>query len=84
MAECTLRASQGACSPQPINEVGETSAFAGQVAQDLFSVYTNSEIRQFLEELKMHCLDKLHKQLEQAREEHQRLDDDFGKLQREI
>jgi len=67
--------------PQPISEI---SAFAGQVSQELFSVYTNSEIRQFLEELKQTRLDRLHKQLEQARDEHQRLDDDFGKLQREI
>jgi hypothetical protein len=70
--------------PQPINEISEISAFAGQVAQDLFSVYTNSEIRQFLEEIKQKCLERLHRHLEEARNEHQRLDDDFIKLQKEI
>ena len=66
---------------QPTNEVSE---FAIKAAEDLFNRYTNSEIREFLEELKQHCLDRLHDQLERARDEHQRLDDDFGKLQKEI
>jgi len=67
--------------PKPINVVSE---FAIKAAEDLFNRYTNSEIREFLEELKQHCLDRLHDQLERARDEHQRLDDDFGKLQKEI
>jgi len=67
--------------PKPINEVSE---FAFKAAEDLFNRYTNSEIRKFLEELKQQCLGRLHRHLEEARNEHQRLDDDFVKLQKEI
>ena len=70
--------------PQPINEVSEVREFAINAAEDLFSKFSNSEIREFLEELKKYCLIKLHLQLSEAREEHQRLDDDFEKLQKEI
>jgi predicted nuclease with TOPRIM domain len=84
MVDCTTRAGQGTCSQQPINEIIEVREFAINAAEDLFNKFSNSEIREFLEELKKYCLDRLHDQLEKARNEHQRLDDDFVKLQKEI
>lgn len=70
--------------PQPIKEDYRVSEFAGQVAEDLFNRYSNGEIREFLEELKKHCVDRLAGQVERARFEHERLDVDFGILQKEI